>query len=1091
MPISKVNNPFTNKIEQVNFSGDDPTQDEINSVYAMFEKESKGSSTEIDLATASSEEIQEYVRQKKQLGIDPVSGEKIAVEDKLKDPDVDYTSGLKDFRIRAGFSNKEKDSEKAAYLADQVGQDGFRQDKGGRFIITKKGREKLNMPDGPEFAVDEEGFSLKYDTADFLGETGVPLTVGIGASIAASGVGFLPGVAIVGGATAVGKLLDEAFEAAQGYQRQTAGEIAKDAAWEGVFGATGEGVGRGLSRLFGRIVKGSGSKTAEDAKEIGREMRQLSLQPTVEGGAPGAFGILTRLQAVYEGISPNKKAAEQNVKVILEQLKGLRGFNVGDDAIEDLGKTIQDDITKLYSSYDDALAEANKALDTEIERKIAQIMEPLKRGDEVGKDAVEGITQAKNIFNDNVDFLYKKVDQALGKNNQIIPLGKFQDEVTKGIDRSVRGVKSELGQGTSVGKILQKVRERAKTRLRANGLKLSEDNIRRAMRGTPEEATILRNVMSELEYSGNKTFGTIKNSLDESFVDAEDLLNIRVSVAEKGLDQIDGLPGQMTNLFQSDFGGGSVSIKRLKEGLTLLRRTKQYYAKGYKRLNDPVYQSLVKATSQGRIQLDPVAILGRVVKSNQPKLLERILRSRRGVALGFRNIEQKPVRFGEKDITIREAEEILRKGDLSDPRSLQQRVNIAKAARGKIEDEVATGGVQGENLRQALAGAFLRDAIEKSSVGDVLDGKKLAGFIDDLGTTKDVLFKSRLPRVQGELDDLNELTSVLRANATKLDNSVIEQLSTRPLAEALKAAKDASLRVDAINKQTYLKSLRDKDASKIVDTIFTKNNPQMIKAFMNNTIEARVPNQTDRIRVTPFEASEHTALVNNVRDAAMARILQSMGDIRSPMFADDFLSGRLGSKMKSTLEGYGRDSLNAMFGVDEADKLFKLSEIMIRSSDKPLAGKGGLAAPSIALGLSIFGLMTAPLQTIGALAFYSGMSKVLRSGPMLDIMLASRKPGADKLGQALQTMQTVNAQLQTQTVTSDEGPLKMSPEVQRSVQQATAPVRSAIPTVAPAFSGTPASNIDPTNPIVTPNPVDQALAQRLAGTSAISPRPPS
>ena len=1035
-------------------------------------------SPSLDLTTASKEEILEYKRQRDRLSVDPVSGEQLDTTDSLKDPDVDYTSGLQDFRIRAGFSNKEKDSEKAAYLADQVGKDGFRQDKGGRFIITKAGRKKLGMPDGSEFAVDEEGFSLKYDTADFLGETGVPLTVGIGASIAASGVGFLPGVAIVGGATAVGKLLDEAFEASQGYQRQTAGEIAKDAAWEGVFGATGEGVGRGLSRLFGRLFKGSGSKTAEDAKEIGREMRRLSLQPTVEGGAPGAFGILTRLQAVYEGISPNKKAAEQNVKVILEQLKGLRGFNVGDDAIEELGKTIQDDITKLYSSYDDALAEANKALDTEIERKIAQIMEPLKRGDEVGKDAVEGITQAKNIFNDNVDFLYKKVDQALGKNNQIIPLGKFQEEVTKGIDRSVRGVKAELGQGTSVGKILQKVRERAKTRLRANGLKLSEDNIRRAMRGTPEEATILRNVMSELEYSGNKTFGTIKNSLDESFMDAEDLLNIRVSGAEKAIDEIDGLTGQMTNVFQSDFGAGPVSIKRLKEGLTLLRRTKQYYAKGYKRLNDPVYQSLVKATKDGRIQLDPVAIVNRVVKNNQPKLLERILRSRRGVALGFRNIEEKPIRFGEKDISIRQAEEILRKGDLSDPRSLQRRVNVAKEARGKIEDEVAAGGVQGENLRQALAGAFLRDAIEKSSVGDVLDGKKLAGFIDDLGTTKDVLFKSRLPRVQGELDDLNELTSVLRANATKLDNSVIEQLSTRPLADALKGAKEASLRVDAINKQTYLKSLRDKDASKIVDTIFTKNNPQMIKAFMNNTIEARVPGQTDRIRVTPFEANEHVALVNNVRDAAMGRILKSIGDVNSPMFADDFLSGRLGSKFKTSLEGYGRDSLNAMFGRTETDRLFKLSEVMIRSSDKPLAGKGGLAAPSIALGLSIFGLMTAPLQTIGALAFYSGMSKLLRTGPVLDIMLASRKPGADQLGQVLQSVQTINAQVQTQAITSDEGPFKLSPEAQRSVA-------SAIPNVAPAFGGTSAANIDPTNPIVTPDPATQAVAQ------ALSQRPPS
>jgi hypothetical protein len=123
-------------------------------------------------------------------------------------------------------------------------------------------------------------------------------------------------------------------------------------------------------------------------------------------------------------------------------------------------------------------------------------------------------------------------------------------------------------------------------------------------------------------------------------------------------------------------------------------------------------------------------------------------------------------------------------------------------------------------------------------------------------------------------------------------------------------------------------------------------------------------------------------------------------------------------------------------------------------------------------------LLTAPLQTIGAIAFYSGMSKVLRSGPMLDIMLASRKPGADQLGQALQTVQTITSQLQTQAVTSDEGPFKLSPEAQRSVT-------SAIPNVAPVFGGTSAATIDPTNPIVNPDPATQALAQTL------SQRPPN
>ena len=51
---------------------------------------------------------------------------------------------------------------------------------------------------------------------------------------------------------------------------------------------------------------------------------------------------------------------------------------LSEDAMRELGKEIQDDITKLYSSYDDAFNEANRELDTEIEKRIAQIMEPLK-----------------------------------------------------------------------------------------------------------------------------------------------------------------------------------------------------------------------------------------------------------------------------------------------------------------------------------------------------------------------------------------------------------------------------------------------------------------------------------------------------------------------------------------------------------------------------------------------------------------------------------------------------------------------------------------------------------------------------------------
>ena len=67
----------------------------------------------------------------------------------------------------------------------------------------------------------------------------------------------------------------------------------------------------------------------------------------------------------------------------------------------------------------------------------------------------------------------------------------------------------------------------------------------------------------------------------------------------------------------------------------------------------------------------------------------------------------------------------------------------------------------------------------------------------------------------------------------------------------------------------------------------------------------------------------------------------------------------------------------------------------------------------------------------------------------------------------------------------------MSPPIPTAFpQQEQEQTNIVIPNVAPATVGT-VGNIDPTNPIITPNPMDQALAQRLAGTSAISPRLPN
>ena len=70
-----------------------------------------------------------------------------------------------------------------------------------------------------------------------------------------SGAGFIPAALVAGGTMALTKVAEEAYEAAQGYQRQSPSDILRDAAFEGVLGVTGEGVGRLISRVFGRFIR--------------------------------------------------------------------------------------------------------------------------------------------------------------------------------------------------------------------------------------------------------------------------------------------------------------------------------------------------------------------------------------------------------------------------------------------------------------------------------------------------------------------------------------------------------------------------------------------------------------------------------------------------------------------------------------------------------------------------------------------------------------------------------------------------------------------------------------------------------------------
>jgi hypothetical protein len=1117
MGIIKVETP--QGIKEVEIAGDTPTEQEQQALFNTFFAETPQAQTDLDFSTASIEEIQNYARQKELAGIDAATGQPIdpttqPVGD-LKDPDVDYTSGVKDFGLRTKLGTFELPEEKAAYLEDRVGKEGFRQDKGGRFILTKRGRAMLGMEEGPEIAIDEEGFS-RYDLADFAGEGGASLATGIGAGVLLSGVGTIPAAIGVGVTMGVTKLIDEAFEEAAGYQRQTKEEQIRSALFEGALGFAGEGVGRAISSLFGRIIKGGGvGPEAELARQQGRALREQGFKPLFEGAAPGVRPILNRIQAVAEGVFPNRAAANKNIDIAVAQLREL---NSNMAAIDGLEQAMKEGIKDLYTSSGQKVRDAQKVLSTEVETRIKNIMAPLTKTGTLSKDSVKSLIQAKNIFDRESDKLFSAANNALGKNNEIIPIEKIR-KALKEIERTspkANQIKesqiedllraAETRAGARISKRLEAMRSQGNILGKIDQQEIDRMILREAHL-TPEEANLLRKILKNLEYSP-EFIGTIsgtnkaifKKSIDDAFLQGEENLSMALNYFERGNLDLPSTQQQFRSFLESQGLNveGEVTkdtINRIREGFNLLGRSRDFYGKGASRLDDPIIEQLFQKTKQGSIDIDTDAFFDAIVQNNSPKKLNRFLKAIRSVPeltsleVGEATLKKQKVVFQGRELTVDEANRVLEQlPENSTTRAFAKRIQAAERAQADVAEVSKFGAEAAENLRQKLASSFLSRQLKNpnnySTTKDgvrVLDGIKLAKSFDDLGTTRNVLFK-------GQQAEINNLINVLRQTGAEFDEDIVNQLSGDSIIDAVQNLSTQAANRKALDFNQVVQSLNNNDAEGIISTLFQRGNAGRINSFKQGTLRIGDNQLSDYGNFSP-------QLIEKVEDAAMSRILRSLGDFNSPKFREDFLSGSIGRNLRSTLDGYGEEAVNAMFGKEVGDKLFQLADNMISVSNASIAGKGGLAAPNIALGLGLFSIISSPLGTLPTAAGFLAFSKLMRSGPILDIMLASRKPGADKLGQAFQIIQSTTSKVEGEALAggtqpqgdrtipfptdirpSGEGPFKLSPEMKRTVKDAAM-------NIAPPSAASSAGGVSPlgTNPIVNPNPTTQALAQALQG----------
>jgi hypothetical protein len=529
------------------------------------------------------------------------------------------------------------------------------------------------------------------------------------------------------------------------------------------------------------------------------------------------------------------------------------------------------------------------------------------------------------------------------------------------------------------------------------------------------------------------------------------------------------------------------------------------------RFDNVLTTSLFKRAQKGEV--NEKFIFDRLVMSDEPEQLQQLLRAIRGVKsfedvgaisplpeVGAKTQRQRMI----NGRTIEETKSIiasLPEKDLT-RRGLIQEVRRAEAEMLAMKDAARTGAEQAEALRQSLGRMYINRVFDDSLITDpstglkVLDPTVFVANFRKKGSTLDVLFRNEKKQVE-------ELLSVMEKGRADLAPSVIKEIMDKnePIASSLMGLRKVQSDVAEQAKNSYLRVLGSGDVDAIANaTLKSKDNIARAKTVL-----------------TP-EAFE------GVRDAAMGRILQQAGIARTTggkvKMTDDFISafrsGSLGDRLQGIVNSYGDESLDQLFGPGTAKAMNIIAADMIKTSNASIAGKGGLAAPQIALGLGIVSILTNPLATLPTAVAYMVMSKALRNKTVLKALMASRQSNSikqflsgkfkanDPIAQGLQVMNQLVAEAtvqgtrglteqaeqeteamqalaksQAQKISQDEGVNKMISDLgqigKAAVNTVTSPFAARPPAQPPGPAAAAPQNV---NPILVPDPATRAIFER-------------
>ena len=958
-----------------------------------------------DLGTASYDELKQYYQK------EGASTKDVPEFTPTHEGEVD------NLPFQYNYGKADNDAGRRMRLEREFGPGNFERDPSGNFYllldnIDPEKKKEFNLPEEGTIFVNRPGGDILnlFDTSDIVSGVGAyqgPLLGSLAASFASTGFGLPVAAVLMGVGAAGGKAYDEFIqENNEGMQDQTDDQIYGDIATEGLFGFGGELIIGGAIRGIRRLVKGSGKpdpKRIEElnkikgvpeklAKKLAAQQSRAGIRGTIQAGARPTLYEATgkplsgRVQAIYEGIFPNAKAALNNTEYITKITdKFIRGdINsvAFKNSLEENSQNIIRSIKDTMVDPEKAVEVANRHLRETIEKEIDLLKDQFATGSKQAKEWQKAMGQTVRLWQQDSSYLYKNAEDLIGDAAQ------FDSRVVKDEVLKILGLKRnpKTGETTPISQNAEELAEVTGLadkplfkyiQNKEGDFTLTELNALRHTLRAQGKSPDLVGTASDFQIK------KIADSLDEMLAQkASSLAEMSQATVKSGARK--GKPVINPSTGQPIFGPEQASVR---EGLEKLFEANKHYTDGAEVFKSGVANMLNKNVKDGYFN-DLLDIVEATVKNRKPEALKRHLSEVTPSSAQLGAIQKiapetwqsaaKAARDGDIDLLIAKLQTVdesvigkpqpwlmnLAKDDPYRKRILSQ---MAETLEQYADDAVARGGnaVRRNVNRDMLASTWFQNAVKTSESGRVINPGQLAQKFDDLGEeVQTILFgKAESDRIRTGLNDYflvgkksNELTETLLADIVNPKIRNIVGTLKQNLNIATQQSEDAL--------RTAIRSGTITDADELI--IGAIKNPRLVDSLKANVSE------------------EVLEAPGGLKDMAMQRImLQAFpeGVTSEAVSSGAFSTGLVSAIKKMNSQG----GLTKILGADKVKELRQVAANAERISNLALKGKTGLAPAAFAAGFGLR-LVTAPAAALSEAAGILLMGRVLRNKTFLNWM---------------------------------------------------------------------------------------------------------